>query len=59
MSKYRRNLNIGLAGEYMVASVMSLKGWGASLTLKNYSGGDINGIVCGYNKALKWYGIFY
>ena len=43
MSSYKRNLNIGLAGEYMVASVMSIKGWDASLTLKNYPAADIFG----------------
>ena len=48
MSSYRRNLNIGLAGEYIVASIMSLKGWDASLTLKNYPCADI----FGYNPNL-------
>lgn len=36
-------MNIGLAGEYLVASVMSFKGWDASLTLKNYPAADIFG----------------
>ena len=33
----------GLAGEYLVAGTMNLKGWVASLTLKNYPGVDIFG----------------
>lgn len=36
-------MSIGLAGEYIVASIMSLKGWNASLTLKNYPAVDIFG----------------
>ena len=48
MSNYKRNMNIGLAGEYIVASIMSLKGWDASLTLKNYPCADI----FGYNPKL-------
>lgn len=41
------NLNkhlIGLTGEYFVAGMMSLKGWVASLTLKNYPSVDIFGL---------------
>ena len=34
----------GLAGEYLVAGIMSLKGWTASMTLKNYPGVDIFGL---------------
>ena len=33
----------GLAGEYLVAGMMNLKGWVASLTLKNFPGVDIFG----------------
>lgn len=43
----KRNLNkhlIGLTGEYFVAGMMSLKGWVASLTLKNYPSVDIFGL---------------
>ncbi len=36
-------LMTGLAGEYMVAGMMNLKGWIASLTLKNFPGVDIFG----------------
>ena len=43
MSDYKKNMNIGLAGEYLVASIMSFKGWDASLTLKNYPAADIFG----------------
>lgn len=35
---------IGLTGEYFVAGMMSLKGWVASLTLKNYPSVDIFGL---------------
>lgn len=35
---------IGLTGEYHVAGMMSLKGWVASLTLKNYPFVDIFGL---------------
>lgn len=35
---------IGLTGEYFVAGVMSMKGWVASLTLKNYPSVDIFGL---------------
>lgn len=38
---YAKNMNIGLAGEYMVAGMLSIKGWYASLTLKNYPNIDI------------------
>ncbi|MBR6183177.1 MAG: hypothetical protein IKQ76_01265 [Bacteroidales bacterium] len=37
-------LMTGLAGEYMVAGMMNLKGWVASLTLKNYPSVDIFGM---------------
>jgi len=37
-------LMTGLAGEYFVAGMMNLKGWIASLTLKNYPGVDIFGM---------------
>jgi hypothetical protein len=43
----KQNLNkhlIGLTGEYFVAGMMSLKGWVASLTLKNYPSVDIFGL---------------
>ncbi len=43
----KRNLDkhlIGLTGEYFVAGMMSLKGWVASLTLKNYPSVDIFGL---------------
>lgn len=35
---------IGLTGEYFVAGMMNLKGWVASLTLKNYPQVDIFGL---------------
>lgn len=35
---------IGLTGEYLVAGMMSMKGWVASLTLKNYPAVDIFGL---------------
>ena len=37
-------LMTGLAGEYLVAAKMNLRGWVASLTLKNYPGVDIFGM---------------
>lgn len=37
-------LMTGLAGEYLVAARMNLRGWVASLTLKNYPGIDIFGM---------------
>ena len=37
-------LMTGLAGEYLVAGMMNLKGWIASLTLKNFPGVDIFGM---------------
>lgn len=43
----KKNLDkhlIGLTGEYFVAGMMSLKGWVASLTLKNYPSVDIFGL---------------
>lgn len=43
MSKYDKLL-IGLAGEYFVAGMMNMKGWVASLTLKNYPSVDIFGL---------------
>ena len=41
MANYKKNMNIGLAGEYMVAGMLSIQGWYASLTLKNYPDIDI------------------
>ena len=44
------NIDIGLCGEYYVCAQMHLKGWTASMTLKNYPGIDI----LGYNpKKIK------
>ena len=43
MQKLDKHL-IGLTGEYLVAGMMSLKGWVASLTLKNYPSVDIFGL---------------
>ena len=37
-------LMTGLAGEYMVAAKMNLRGWVASLTLKNFPGIDLFGL---------------
>lgn len=37
-------LKTGLAGEYLVAGIMQMKGWISSLTLKNYPGVDIFGM---------------
>lgn len=39
-----KKLMTGLAGEYLVAAKMNLRGWVASLTLKNYPGVDIFGM---------------
>lgn len=44
MGKNIDKLLIGLTGEYLVAGMMSLKGWVASLTLKNYPSVDIFGL---------------
>lgn len=45
MSKGNLNKHlIGLTGEFFVAGMMSLKGWVASLTLKNYPDVDIFGL---------------
>ncbi|MDX9914058.1 MAG: hypothetical protein RBS77_05780 [Candidatus Moranbacteria bacterium] len=44
MRKNFDKLLIGLTGEYLVAGMMSLKGWVASLTLKNYPSVDIFGL---------------
>ncbi|MCR5520262.1 MAG: hypothetical protein K6F21_08015 [Bacteroidales bacterium] len=38
-----KKLMTGLAGEYFVAGMMNLRGWVASLTLKNFPGTDIFG----------------
>lgn len=46
--KYKDSMNIGLAGEYMVAGMLSIQGWYASLTLKNYPNIDI--IACKVGK---------
>lgn len=43
MKKLDKHL-VGLTGEYLVAGMMSLKGWVASLTLKNYPSVDIFGL---------------
>ena len=37
-------LMTGLAGEYLVAAKMNLRGWVASLTLKNFPGVDVFGL---------------
>lgn len=39
-----KKLMTGLAGEYFVAARMNLRGWVASLTLKNFPGIDIFGL---------------
>jgi hypothetical protein len=44
MKRYKDSMNIGLAGEYMVAGMLSIQGWYSSLTLKNYP--DIDIIAC-------------
>jgi hypothetical protein len=47
MKKMKKNIDkhlIGLTGEYFVAGMMSLQGWVASLTLKNYPSVDIFGL---------------
>jgi penicillin-binding protein-related factor A (putative recombinase) len=44
MEKNIDKLLIGLTGEYLVAGMMSLRGWVASLTLKNYPSVDIFGL---------------
>ncbi len=44
MVKNIDKLLIGLTGEYLVAGMMSLNGWVASLTLKNYPLVDIFGL---------------
>ena len=44
MKPQSKKLMTGLAGEYLVAGMMNLKGWVASLTLKNYPGVDIFGM---------------
>lgn len=44
MDKNIDKLLIGLTGEYLVAGMMSLNGWVASLTLKNYPSVDIFGL---------------
>ena len=43
-------LMTGLAGEYMAAARMNLRGWVANLTLKNYPGVDIFGFNPQINK---------
>jgi hypothetical protein len=43
MSDKTNKYLIGLAGEYFVAGMMSIKGWVASLTLKNFPSVDIFG----------------
>lgn len=44
MKPQSKKLMTGLAGEYFVAGMMNLKGWVASLTLKNYPSVDIFGM---------------
>lgn len=45
MPRHHLNKHLtGLTGEYFVAGMMSLKGWVASLTLKNYPAVDIFGL---------------
>lgn len=44
---------IGLTGEYLVAGMMSLKGWVASLTLKNYPSVDIFGLNPKTNETIN------
>lgn len=44
MKPQSKKLMTGLAGEYLVAGMMSMRGWVASLTLKNYPGVDIFGM---------------
>lgn len=44
---------IGLTGEYLVAGMMSLKGWVASLTLKNYPLVDIFGLDPDTSKTIN------
>lgn len=41
--KKLNNTDISLAGEYYVAAMMHIRGWNASMTLKNYPGIDILG----------------
>jgi hypothetical protein len=54
MSKGNLNKHlIGLTGEYFVAGMMSLKGWVASLTLKNYPSVDIFGLNPETNKTVN------
>ena len=43
MRKQLSKLITGMAGEYLVAGKMSLQGWTANLTYKNYPGVDIIG----------------
>lgn len=43
MKTHLSKLITGMAGEYLVAGKMSLRGWTASLTFKNYPGVDIIG----------------
>lgn len=53
MEKNIDKLLIGLTGEYLVAGMMSLKGWVASLTLKNYPSVDIFGLDPRTNKNIN------
>lgn len=53
MSNARDKHLIGLTGEYFVAGMMSLKGWVASLTLKNYPSVDIFGMNPLTNKTVN------
>ena len=47
------NIDIGLCGEYYVCAQMHLKGWTASMTLKNYPGIDILGYNPTENKRTE------
>ena len=51
--KQLEKLMTGLAGEYLVAGYMNLKGWIASLTLKNFPCVDIFGQNNGKNISIQ------
>ncbi len=53
MSKKLDKHLIGLTGEYFVAGMLSLKGWVASLTLKNYPSVDIFGLNPSTDKTVN------
>ena len=52
--EYKESMKIGLAGDYLVAGMLSIKGWYASLTLKNYPGIDIIAHKVGEKNNLRW-----